>query len=73
MEDKEKKLTTALVIAGIICLILVGYIVKLLHDRAKYEAILDTACTYSGNAAYCVTGIEMLKKMDIDTIRKWGK
>lgn len=61
------------------CLIAVGCAIALACTAIsqsieinRYEAILDTSCKYSLDVAGCKSGIEMLKKMSIEDIEKWG-
>lgn len=72
MTEREKKLTAGLIF---VVVLLIGALIGLgimAQEEGKYEAILDTACEWSGNNYSCEQGVKMLKGMSIEDIRSFS-
>ena len=73
----NKNLKTIIAALGVICgLLLVAFVVlavknsNLNKENEKLNAILEMSCDYSGNIAQCRQGINMLKGMELEDIKK---
>ena len=42
-------------------------------ELAKYGEIIDLACDYSGNKVACQAGVDVIKKLDLNTLHKMKK
>ena len=59
-------------LAGVITGLIIG-LNNANTERAKYEEIIDLACDYSGNKVACQAGVDVIKKLDLDTLHKMKK
>lgn len=72
MNDREKTLTTFLVIAIISIIGLAGALIAKNQENDKYKAILDVSCQKTLNASQCKTGMKMLMNMSPEEIKNYG-
>lgn len=72
MNDREKTLTTFLVIAIVGIIAIAGALIAKDQENQKYKAIMDVACTKTYNAAHCQTGVDILMNMSPKEIKNYG-
>lgn len=72
MTKREKTLTVVSVSIAILFFGLAVALCVVSDENKKYQAILDVACDYSGNASNCKQGIKMLKGMSIKDIENFN-
>lgn len=72
MNNREKVLTTFLVIAIMVIIAITGALIAKDQENQKYKAIMDVACTKTYNAAHCQTGVDILMNMSPKEIKNYG-
>ena len=60
-------------IAALIIIGLIGTISDLNKEVDKYNTLMNMACHYgNANTTKCKAGLDMLKSMNLEYIKKWG-
>ena len=60
-------------IAALAIIGLIGTIFDLNKEVDKYNTLMNMACHYgSTNTTKCKAGLDMLKSMNLEDIKKWG-
>lgn len=72
MNDREKTLTTLLVIAIISIIGLAGALITINQENDKYKAIVEVSCQKTLSAPQCKTGMKMLMNMSPEEIKNYG-
>ncbi len=72
MTNKEKTLTAVSVILALIVFWLAVALCSASEKVSRYQAILDVACSYSGDTPACKQGVKMLEDMDIEDIKSFN-
>lgn len=72
MNDREKVLTTFLVIAIISIISLAGALIAVNQENDKYKAIVEVSCQKTLNVSQCKTGMKMLMNMSPEEIKNYG-
>lgn len=72
MNDREKVLTTFLVIAIVGIIAIAGALIAKDQENEKYKAIMDVACQKTYNQKQCESGVDLLMDMSPEKIRAYG-
>lgn len=72
MNDREKTLTTLLIIAIISVIGLAGALIAMNQENDKYKAIMDVACQKTYNQKQCEASLDLLMDMSPEKIRAYG-
>lgn len=72
MNDREKTLTTFLVIAVISIIGLAGALIVKNQENEKYKAITDIACKKTYNSRQCQASLDLLMDMSPEKIRTYS-
>lgn len=75
----DRMKTTTAWLTMLIAVLIVGLVASLsalveaCNKVEKYEAVLDMSCTYAAHKTECLQGVNVLKNMDVKTIRSLGR
>lgn len=72
MNDREKTLTTVLVMTVIGAIALAGALIAKDQDNERYKAIMDVACDKTYNVTQCKAGLKVMMNMSPEEIRSYG-
>lgn len=72
MTDREKTLTTLLIIAIINVIAFAGALIAKDQENQKYKTIMDVACDKTYNVTQCKAGLKIMMGMSPEEIRNYG-
>ena len=72
MTDREKVLTSGLVLLGLVVVGLFGAVLTNVQQNEKYKAILDVSCRRAISQSQCDSGMKLLMDMSPEEIKRYG-